>query len=484
MPLHDDIVNLKVFGSAPADVADFSDTIVDDLSDTGWGASYSPPGTDRPEREGFNTQFRRLTRLGVELRQSGAGLEWDARVVYHRDAIVRYINILYVALQMNSNQTPSTSTAHWRVLQDGRFIPQDSIPLNRMVDGTAGEILQYNSSGVLSTTTQQTGGQGSPGENGWSPVFAVVTDGERRVLQVDDWVGGQGTKPTIGQYVGSSGLVNSIGNGVDIRGPNSTPVGWGETPTDVGVDDALWVYTQPDYRNSVQGTRISLAGYSNVNLHGLSIDGSTMYVLDDTNDEIALFSLSGVFQSVIDVSPASIFGLQGLDVSNGMIYVIGDNGDEVGVFTTSGTYQSTINLPDLGSSTGLAVKDGLLYIAVSANPDDTVVVYNQSAVLQRTIPIPTVSVTGIAISGSLMFIVDSNTDQVHILDLNGNEQGSFNLPSTGSFEGISVSGETLYVLDDTSTNGSVLPYTTTGEVVTALGQRVSGSWERREFGIG
>ena len=76
----------KIWGSAPADAADFNDTIVDDLSDTGWGAeSYSPPGTDRPEREGFNTQFRRLTRLGVELRQSGAGLEWDARVVYHRE---------------------------------------------------------------------------------------------------------------------------------------------------------------------------------------------------------------------------------------------------------------------------------------------------------------------------------------------------------------------------------------------------------------
>ena len=87
MPIHDDIANLKIWGSAPADAADFNDAIVDDLSDTGWPESYSPPGTDRPEREGFNTQFRRLTRLGVELRQSGAGLEWDARVVYHRSAV-------------------------------------------------------------------------------------------------------------------------------------------------------------------------------------------------------------------------------------------------------------------------------------------------------------------------------------------------------------------------------------------------------------
>ena len=64
--------------------------------------------------------------------------------------------------------------------------------------------------------------QGIPGEDaddGWSPVFSVLADGERRVLQVSDWVGGTGTKPTTGQYVGTSGLVDDIENGVDIRGP-------------------------------------------------------------------------------------------------------------------------------------------------------------------------------------------------------------------------------------------------------------------------
>ena len=64
--------------------------------------------------------------------------------------------------------------------------------------------------------------QGNPGEDaddGWSPVFSVLADGERRVLQVSDWVGGTGTKPATGQYVGISGLVDDIENGVDIRGP-------------------------------------------------------------------------------------------------------------------------------------------------------------------------------------------------------------------------------------------------------------------------
>ena len=61
--------------------------------------------------------------------------------------------------------------------------------------------------------------QGNPGEDaddGWSPVFSVLSDGERRVLQVSDWVGGTGTKPTTGQYVGISGLVDDIENGVDM----------------------------------------------------------------------------------------------------------------------------------------------------------------------------------------------------------------------------------------------------------------------------
>lgn len=56
------------------------------------------------------------------------------------------------------------------------------------------------------------------GEKGWGPVFLLANDGSRRVLQVEDWVGGEGTKPAIGAYVGSSGLVFEIENAVDIRG--------------------------------------------------------------------------------------------------------------------------------------------------------------------------------------------------------------------------------------------------------------------------
>lgn len=62
------------------------------------------------------------------------------------------------------------------------------------------------------------GSAGADGDNGWSPVLAVVSDGARRVHQVADWTAGEGTKPNTGQYVGPAGLVAAIGDAVDIRG--------------------------------------------------------------------------------------------------------------------------------------------------------------------------------------------------------------------------------------------------------------------------
>lgn len=92
-------------------------------------------------------------------------------------------------------------------------------------------------------TNGTNGSNGVDGNDGWSPVFAVVSDGTRRVLQVVDWQGGEGTKPTTGLYVGVSGLVALIANGVDVRGATGaagtavvdiqqTEVDFGTVPTD------------------------------------------------------------------------------------------------------------------------------------------------------------------------------------------------------------------------------------------------------------
>ncbi|MEL6919530.1 MAG: hypothetical protein AAFO77_00705 [Pseudomonadota bacterium] len=58
---------------------------------------------------------------------------------------------------------------------------------------------------------------GTPGAKGWSPHFAEVADGARRVRQLVDWVGGEGTKPAVGLYMGASGLVSNIADAVNVR---------------------------------------------------------------------------------------------------------------------------------------------------------------------------------------------------------------------------------------------------------------------------
>lgn len=77
--------------------------------------------------------------------------------------------------------------------------------------------------GTFANWTISLSGQGGPagavGDKGWSPVFAVVADGARRVMRVTDWAGGQGAKPATGSYIGPAGLVADIAQAVDIRGP-------------------------------------------------------------------------------------------------------------------------------------------------------------------------------------------------------------------------------------------------------------------------
>ncbi len=67
------------------------------------------------------------------------------------------------------------------------------------------------------------GSAGADGSDGWSPAFAFVSDGARRVLQLVAWVGGSGTPPSSGQYVGSTGLVSDIASAIDLRGPQGDP---------------------------------------------------------------------------------------------------------------------------------------------------------------------------------------------------------------------------------------------------------------------
>lgn len=59
--------------------------------------------------------------------------------------------------------------------------------------------------------------QGLNGADGWSPQLRISLQGGRCVLELFDWIGGDGKKPAIG-FVGPEGLVDDHRLGVDIRG--------------------------------------------------------------------------------------------------------------------------------------------------------------------------------------------------------------------------------------------------------------------------
>ena len=88
-----------------------------------------------------------------------------------------------------------------------------------VANGYTGNQQQWLQSLVGATGSSGTDGKnGANGLNGWSPILKTVPRGTDTVLQIYDWVGGTGTKPSVGQYLSSDGLVSNIANADNIRG--------------------------------------------------------------------------------------------------------------------------------------------------------------------------------------------------------------------------------------------------------------------------
>lgn len=62
------------------------------------------------------------------------------------------------------------------------------------------------------------GDDGINGSNGWSPNFRVVARGDDSVLELFEWIGGTGAKPTTTGYLSETGIVSNIANATNIRG--------------------------------------------------------------------------------------------------------------------------------------------------------------------------------------------------------------------------------------------------------------------------
>lgn len=62
------------------------------------------------------------------------------------------------------------------------------------------------------------------GRDGWSPVFSLIPNGDRVLVQISDWQGGTSVnKPESGFYIGMNGLTEDTNLAIDVRGPSGPP---------------------------------------------------------------------------------------------------------------------------------------------------------------------------------------------------------------------------------------------------------------------
>jgi hypothetical protein len=154
---------------------------------------------------------------------------------------------------------------------------------------------------ISGNATDFRGVMGTIGNKGWSPILAAVADGARRVLQIADWTGGDGTKPTTGEYVGLIGLVPTAAEGVNIRGAEGAAgAGSGNvTGPAVATDGAFALFDGitgeliedsgilPSAFEAAGTSAIHAAATSGV--HGISAFGATL--VDDANAAAARTTL-------------------------------------------------------------------------------------------------------------------------------------------------------------------------------------------------
>jgi hypothetical protein len=167
------------------------------------------------------------------------------------------------------------------------------------------------------------GDVGAQGQKGWSPELAVVNDSARRVQQVVDWQGGEGTKPAVGLYVGATGLVALIADAIDIRGAPGASVGPGSIGTAELADGAATFAKMQQVSTGILLGR-STAGVGlleGITPSGsLSLSGGALSVADDgvTNAKLANMAAATIKGRVTastgdpeDLTGAQVAGIAG-----------------------------------------------------------------------------------------------------------------------------------------------------------------------------
>lgn len=160
------------------------------------------------------------------------------------------------------------------------------------------------------------------GNDGWSPVLSVVNDSARRVFKVVDWTGGEGTKPAINLYVGATGLVVSITDGVDIRGPSGVGTGdllstnnlsdlanAGTSRTNLGVPAISHTHLVADLSDAnANGRTLIQSAYSTMRtllgLGNLATKNDTDLVYTGSSSSNVTFPIGAYVTSFVSVAPA------------------------------------------------------------------------------------------------------------------------------------------------------------------------------------
>jgi len=118
--------------------------------------------------------------------------------------------------------------------------------------GNVGTEAQYMASLVSKTA----------GPNGWTPVIAGELDGTRTLIKVVDWVGGQGTKPDVGMYIGTTGYVTTKAAGFNFNATKRVISATGVTNSSgiATIDLTQYAFGSVPYAVALPATTVALSG--------------------------------------------------------------------------------------------------------------------------------------------------------------------------------------------------------------------------------
>ena len=95
----------------------------------GWGVTIEQTGS-KPPMEWMNGAFNRIDKNVLYLLQQGVP-EWNEKVTYPVNAIIKYNGVLYTAIVKNENSIPTSSATKWKKTQ--AEIPDASTTQNGIV---------------------------------------------------------------------------------------------------------------------------------------------------------------------------------------------------------------------------------------------------------------------------------------------------------------------------------------------------------------